>query len=112
MLTTIDRAELVSALATDSLTLVEALPEAHFRSEHLPGAVNLPGELTAELAATIAPDRSRTVVVYCSGPACGRSRVAAAAFTRLGYRDVRVYAGGKAEWFGAGLPMEHVATAG
>lgn len=43
--------------------------------------------------------------------ACGRSKVAAAAFARLGYRDVRVYDGGKADWAAAGLPFEGSRTA-
>jgi 3-mercaptopyruvate sulfurtransferase SseA len=38
-------------------------------------------------------------------------RVAAAAFTRLGYRDVRVYDGGKTDWAAAGLPFEGDRTA-
>lgn len=45
------------------------------------------------------------MVSYCSGPFCGRSKVAAA-FTRLGYIDVRVYTGGKADWADAGLPFQ------
>ena len=89
-----------------AVTVVEALPEPHYDAEHLPGAVNLPGELTADLAEQLALDRTRTVVTYCSGPTGGRSKVAAAAFTALGYPDVRVYAGGKADWAGAGLPFE------
>jgi rhodanese-related sulfurtransferase len=46
------------------------------------------------------------VVTYCSGPSCGRSKVAAAAFTRLGYPDVRVYPGGKADRADTGLPFQ------
>ncbi|HSU34658.1 MAG TPA: rhodanese-like domain-containing protein [Propionibacteriaceae bacterium] len=51
-------------------------------------------------------DRATTVVTYCSGPACGRSKATAAAFTRLGYTDVRVYPGGKSDWLQAGLAFE------
>jgi rhodanese-related sulfurtransferase len=70
------------------------------------GAVNLPGPLTPERAAALAPDRDRTVVTYCSGPGCLRSTVAAAAFERLGHSDVRVYRGGKSDWHAAGLPFD------
>lgn len=49
--------------------------------------------------------------MYCSGPGCGRSKITAAALTDLGYTDVRVYVGGKADWFSAGLPMERTAAA-
>jgi rhodanese-related sulfurtransferase len=102
----ISRDDLRALLDAETVTLVEALPEPQYDAEHLPGAVNLPGEFTADLAEQLAPDRSRTVVTYCSGPSCPRSKVAAAPFTRLGYPDVRVYHGGKADWADAGLPFE------
>jgi rhodanese-related sulfurtransferase len=102
----ISREDLRALLDADAVTLVEALPEPHYHAEHLPGAVNLPGDLTTALAEQLTPDRSRIVVTYCSGPSCARSKVAAAAFTRLGYPDVRVYDGGKADWADAGLPLE------
>jgi rhodanese-related sulfurtransferase len=102
----ISREDLRTRLDAGTVTLVEALPEPHYHAEHLPGAVNLPGQLTADLAATLAPDRTQTVVTYCSGPSCGRSKVTAAAFTRLGYADVRVYEGGKTDWAEAGLRFE------
>jgi rhodanese-related sulfurtransferase len=102
----ISRDDLRTLLDAGGVVLVEALPEPHYAADHLPGAVNLPGELTAELAAQLAPDPAQTVVTYCSGPSCGRSKVAAAAFGRLGYRDVRVYEGGKTDWAAARLPFE------
>lgn len=107
----ITREELLSAMSKGTITLIEALPAAHYDAEHLPGAINVPAELTAQGAARIAPDLHRTVVVYCSGPGCGRSTATAAALTRFGYPDVRVYVGGKADWFAAGLPMERTAAA-
>ena len=39
-------------------------------------------------------------------PGGGRSKAAAAAYSRLGYTDVRVYTGGKADWAEAGLPFD------
>jgi rhodanese-related sulfurtransferase len=107
----ISRDNLRALLDTRSLALVEALPEPQYTAEHLPGAVNLPGDLTAELAAQLTSDRAGTVVTYCAGPSCGRSKVAAATFGRLGYRDVRVYEGGKTDWAAAGLPFERGRTA-
>jgi rhodanese-related sulfurtransferase len=107
----ISREDLLRAMSAGTLTLLEALPAAHYAADHLPGAINVPGELTAEDAARIAPDPDRTVVVYCSGPGCSRSTVTAAALSRFGYTDVRVYVGGKADWFAAGLPMERAAAA-
>jgi 3-mercaptopyruvate sulfurtransferase SseA len=42
---------------------------------------------------------------YNSGPSCTRSKVAAVAFEKLGYTDVRVYSGGEADWYEAGLTL-------
>jgi len=44
--------------------LVEVLPAAEYRDEHLPGAINLPlKQLDATSAAQL--DQARPVVVYC-----------------------------------------------
>ncbi|MEO6712074.1 MAG: rhodanese-like domain-containing protein [Mycobacteriales bacterium] len=107
----ITRDELQAALDRGSLTLIEALSEMHYAAGHLPGARHVPDALTVDLAASVAPDKAQTVVVYCSGPSCGRSRVTGAAFERLGYRDVRVYEGGKSDWLSAGLPLTAAAAA-
>lgn len=107
----ITRDELVALLDEDSIVIVEALPELHFAAEHLPSAVNLPDVLTEEQATHWAPDRGTTIVTYCSGFSCSRSKAAAIAFEKLGYTDVRVYSGGKADWYDAGLPMVSAAAA-
>jgi rhodanese-related sulfurtransferase len=101
----ITRDDLRALLDAGTVALVEALPVPQYDAEHLPGAVNLPGDLTPRLAAELVEDPARNVVTYCSGPSCARSKRAAAAFLRLGYTDVRVYAGGKTDWAAAGLPF-------
>jgi len=102
---TVGRDELRALLDAGSVVLVEALSVQAYEAEHIPGAVNVPGELTPDLARAVAPELGRTVVVYCSGGSCTRSKVTAAAFERLGYTEVRVYPGGKADWWQAGLPL-------
>ncbi|MFI7707470.1 rhodanese-like domain-containing protein [Nonomuraea sp. NPDC049480] len=102
----ISREDLLALLESGGVQLVEALPVDAFAAEHLPGARNVPDQVSAELAERVAPDRAAPVVVYCSGPYCNRSKIAAAAFARLGYADVRVYAGGKEDWAQAGLAFE------
>lgn len=104
MLTTIDRQTLRQRLG--AVVLIEALPAAHFAREHLPTAVNLPDLPDEHTARALIPQHAAPVVVYCSGVACTRSRATAAALARLGYTDVRVYEGGKADWADAGLPFE------
>jgi rhodanese-related sulfurtransferase len=103
---TIGRDELRALLDKGEVTVIEALSAANYDAGHLPGARNVPGDLTLDLAARLVPDLSAAVVVYCAGPGCARSRVTAAAFARLGYTDVRLYPGGKSDWAAAGLAFE------
>jgi phage shock protein E len=63
MTSAIDAHRLRQLLAAGA-QLVEVLPEAEYRDEHLPGAINVP---LKELDATTAQqlDQARAVVVYC-----------------------------------------------
>ncbi len=64
-----------------------------------------PLELDPEAAARLAPEKTVLVVTYCPGGLRRRSKTAARAFEQLGYTNVRVYEGGKADWLQAGLPL-------
>ena len=56
--------EQLQELVADGAQLVEVLPEAEYREERLPGAINIPLKtLDGGTAAQL--DRSRPVVVYC-----------------------------------------------
>jgi rhodanese-related sulfurtransferase len=103
---TITRDELQAAIIAGRVTVLEALPSEHYDKEHLPGARNLPLDDIDSLAPTLIAGLDRPVVTYCSNTACQNSHIAAARLRELGYRDVRVYAGGKEDWFLAGLPFE------
>ena len=102
----ISRDELAPRLADPRLVLLEALPEKYYRDGHLPGARWFPHDRARELAAVAAPRKDAPVVVYCASATCQNSHVAAKVLVDLGYQDVRVYAGGKADWADAGLPLE------
>lgn len=103
---TIALADLRQRLDTHSVVLFEVLPEASFAAGHLPGAFAMPLERIREVATEVAPDKTRAIVLYCASDTCLNSHVAAEKLERLGYRSVAVYAGGKAEWAAAGLPLE------
>jgi rhodanese-related sulfurtransferase len=87
-------------------TLLEALPERYYRKAHLPGARLMPHDRAAELASSLIVSPSAPVVVYCASETCKNSDQAAAELRRMGYSNVRVYRGGKADWQAAGLPLE------
>jgi rhodanese-related sulfurtransferase len=88
------------------LVLVDALSPISYAGAHLPGAINIPPQSVDELAERRIPDRDLEVVVYCANPGCESSVEVAARLIELGYRNVRHYAGGKADWREAGLPLE------
>ena len=59
----ITRAELVGLIETDSVQLVDVLPEREFLESHIPGAVNVPLKtLNAETVSLLS--RDKPVVVY------------------------------------------------
>jgi rhodanese-related sulfurtransferase len=104
---TIERDELKRKIdGGDHFTLVEVLPPPFYRSGHLPGAIYIPPIQVRELAAKRLPDRDAEIVVYCADTECPTSSLAAEELTAMGYRNVREYVGGKADWVAAGYPLE------
>jgi len=104
---TIDRTALLARLkSTKGPLLLEALPEKYFRHGHLPGAWHFYPDRAEALGPLLPRDRDAEIVVYCASDTCKNSAVAAEALMVLGYRNVRVYAGGKKDWVDAGLPLE------
>jgi len=92
-------------VAAGQVQLVEALGPAFFADVRLPGAVNVPPHQVDRIAARLLPDPGVPIVVYCSSR-CASAPETARRLVELGYRDVRVYPGGKEEWAEAGLPVE------
>jgi rhodanese-related sulfurtransferase len=86
----------------ERFVLAEALPLPYFKKGHLPGAVQLSHE-RPETERLGPPDTE--VVVYCASLSCQNSHLAAERLHALGFRDVKVYAGGKQDWADAGLPL-------
>ena len=103
----ITQSELAESLASaDPPVVAEILGPKYFASGHLPGAVNLPLEGFVENAARVLPDKAARIVVYCSSRTCQNSHIAQRKLLELGYRDVRVFAAGKAGWKEAGGALE------
>ncbi len=112
MTTLMTRDELAVAVEAGSVQLVDALPATYYGQQHLPGAVNLVEPDVDELAHTMLPDKSATIVTYCSNAACGNSQAVANRLTALGYTDVRKYREGIQDWVEAGFAVESTHTGG
>ncbi len=106
MTATITREELRAGLDAGGLVLVDALPQAYYAQQHLPGALNLVADDVAARAASLLPDKHAAIVTYCSNRACPNSGQVAAKLEQLGYTHVRKYPDGIQDWVEAGLPTE------
>ena len=87
-------------------TLVEALPAKYYQQWHLPGAININHDQVKELAPTLLTDKNAEIVVYCASDTCRNSDMAGNQLVALGYTNVAVYKGGKADWEAGNLPVE------
>ncbi len=105
----IDRRELLERLEAGDVTLLDAQGPGWFEKEHLPGAIrgrlDDPEATIAELGGT-----DRQIVVYCSSDTCQGSALAAELLEGHGFTKVLRYTAGKADWIGAGLPVETAET--
>jgi thiosulfate/3-mercaptopyruvate sulfurtransferase len=118
-----EKDEVLAAIDNDGTQLVDAMPAAHYRGEmamyarpgHIPSATNVPmtslvdetGRFRPqdELEALLAGDRDARSITYCGGGIAASAN--AFIMTRLGYKDVAVYAASLQEWAAdESLPME------
>lgn len=99
----VSREELLERMRNAMVTVLDVRPEDEFRTEHLPGAVNIPLEELETRLAELDPEKE--VVAYCRGPWCVLSFEAVAALRAKGFR-VRRLQDGLPEWKAAGLPVD------
>lgn len=124
-----DQEEVLAAIDDEAVELVDAMPAAHYRGEmvmyarpgHIPTATNVPmtslvdetGRFRPreELETLLAGDRDDRAITYCGGGIAASAN--AFIMTRLGYKDVAVYAASLQEWAAdESLPMESAQEAG
>jgi rhodanese-related sulfurtransferase len=103
----IRRKDLKTLVAQGRAQLVEVLPAAEYRKEHLPQAVNVPLEtMTAQSTKFLRKDVA--VIVYCADFQCDLSARAAWRLESMGFQEVYRYTPGKADWLSAGFETEGV----
>lgn len=103
---TLDLKSALDSWKTDSALFVDARGSDYFAEGHIPRAINMPRtSIVQGLATEALSDKSRPVIVYCSGEDCSDSKIVAQGLLMLGYRKVSVYAGGWEEWEASGSPV-------
>lgn len=90
--------------------VVDARPEIFHRLGHVPGAISLPRDdfeiAYTGLRETLEADKTRTIVLYCSGASCEDSGLVKDSLLALGFTRIAIFKGGWSEWTAAGKPEE------
>lgn len=108
--------------AKKDMVVVDTMPyEASFKANHVPGAKQclfpIPdmtawdtketeGKTQKDFEKILGPDKNKLIVVYCGFVKCTRSHNGAVWARKLGYKNVKRYAGGIYAWKGAGYPTD------
>lgn len=88
-----------------SFVLINTLDHEAYEKRHICGSINMPvEEIGKEAKDKLGEDEQ--IVVYCSGPTCKASKIAADKLSELGFENVRRYEGGIKKWQEAGYCME------
>jgi rhodanese-related sulfurtransferase len=100
--------ELKLILQTGSAVVFDARPFMEFAVSHIPGAVNVapkPGlpasqytSDVAEVGRLLSGNKQQSIVLYCNGPFCGKSKRLATDLLAAGYTNVRRYQLGIPTW--------------
>jgi polyisoprenoid-binding protein YceI len=113
MNTTISCKELFARLSGGNPPLVvDVLPPEIYAVRHLPGACNacVYEMVFRQGIAELAPDLSRTLVVYDETGTTAAAATAREKLLAAGYGDVLVLSGGLAGWAAAGYPVEQLGS--
>ena len=105
--TFISLAEAEQLFAQKAATFIDARSQEEYVSGHILGALNLP---LNEMKKGVAGDQLqalavRSLVVYCQGGDCESSVALAKILYESGFKNIKVFQGGWAEWKQAGLPV-------
>ncbi|MGH9844909.1 MAG: rhodanese-like domain-containing protein [Blastocatellia bacterium] len=97
--------ELQALLAAGNTPILDVRSELEYSIAHIPGTVNL-WEKEAENIQQLYPNRSTSLVLYCNGPFCGKSKRTSEQLIGLGYTNIRRYQIGMPVWRALGNTVE------
>ena len=105
--TIIKTAELQKMLdsKSDKFLFIDARNPEEYNDVHIPGAVNIPDKKFERYIKLLPEDQTSTLIFYCNGVKCGKSKRAAKKAIAMGYQNVLVYEEGMPVWEEKGLPM-------
>ena len=86
------------------VTVIDVNARQSWLEAHVPGALHLDPAAYGEK--DLPPDKTSTLVFYCSNPLCRKAPNAAKRAKAMGYADVSVMSAGISGWLSANLPTE------
>lgn len=86
----------------DRPVLINVLGKDAYRSERIPGSINIPSDDIEDMITDVVPDKDQNVVVYCADADCSASPTAAGKLEDMGYTRVMDFEAGLAGWKNAG----------
>jgi len=103
----IKTAELQKMLDSKSgkFLVIDARNPEEYKDVHIPGAINIPEKKFEKYAKLLPKDQTTTLIFYCNGVKCGKSKRAAGKAIAFGYQNVLVYEEGMPVWEEKGLPI-------
>jgi rhodanese-related sulfurtransferase len=90
---------------SDKFLVIDARSPGEYRDVHIPDAINIPVTQFEKYAKLLPEDRMKTLIFYCNGIKCGKSKKAAKKAIALGYENVLVYEEGMPVWEEKGMPI-------
>ena len=115
----IPTAEQVKKLMAEGVPLFDVRPVAHYREAHIPGAVNVPYQMSSPKEVDyddsvdsfdlnkLPKDKNAPMIFQCNGAECWYSYKAARYMVQRGYTKVYWFRTGLPAWKAAGYPVKH-----
>lgn len=103
-LKTVSPNELHQLMQNRPVTVIDVNSRQSWAQARVPGARNLDPAGYAE--GDLPPEKSSTLVFYCSNFMCRKAPNAARRAEQMGYSDVHVMSAGISGWLGAKLPTD------
>lgn len=87
----------------EGVTIVDSRPTPRkYDPGHIPTAINIPDTQFDKLTDRLPADKASLLIFYCEGESCSLSHQSAFKAEKLGYTNIRVYAGGYPDWIAKG----------
>lgn len=89
----------------ETFILLDARNSESYRTEHIKGAISLPlSDVDEKAEQTL--NKNDEIIVYCSSFSCTASSTEVEKLRKMGFKNIKHYAGGIKDWKKADYPTE------